>query len=47
MEKGIIVFLLLFEKRAIRLSPPLTISDEEIIYACELINETIDELHTQ
>ena len=44
MGKGIIVFLLLFEKRALRLSPPLTISDKEIIYACEIINETIGEL---
>ena len=44
MDKGIITFLLLFEKRALRLSPPLTISDEEIIYACEVINETIEEM---
>ena len=46
IEKGIIVFLLLFEKRAIRLSPPLTISDEEIIWACSVIKETIDDLIT-
>lgn len=44
LDKGIITFLLLFEKRALRLSPPLTISDEEIIYACKVINETIDEM---
>ena len=44
LEKGVIVFLLLFEKRALRISPPLTISDDEIIYACKIINETIDEL---
>lgn len=44
MDKGIITFLLLFEKRALRISPPLTISDEEIIYACKLINETIEEM---
>ena len=44
MDKGIITFLLLFEKRALRLSPPLTISDEEIIYACKVINETIEEM---
>ena len=44
IDKGIITFLLLFEKRALRISPPLTISDEEIIYACEIINETIEEM---
>jgi len=44
MDKGVITFLLLFEKRALRLSPPLTISDEEIIWACEVINSTIDEM---
>jgi len=44
MDKGIITFLLLFEKRALRISPPLTISDEEIIYACKVICETIDEM---
>ena len=44
LSKGIITFLLLFEKRALRISPPLTISDEEIIYACRVINETIEEI---
>ena len=44
LKKGIITFLLLFEKRALRISPPLTISDDEIIYACRVINETIEEL---
>ncbi|MEN8137750.1 MAG: aminotransferase class III-fold pyridoxal phosphate-dependent enzyme [Bacteroidota bacterium] len=44
MEKGLITFLLLFEKRALRISPPLTISDDEILYACNVINETIEEM---
>ena len=44
LKKGIITFLLLFEKRALRITPPLTITEKEIIYACKIINETIDEI---
>lgn len=44
LEKGVIAFLLLYEKRALRLSPPLNISDEEIIWGCKMINEAIEEL---
>jgi acetylornithine/N-succinyldiaminopimelate aminotransferase len=44
IEKGVIAFLLLYEKKALRLSPPLTISDEEIIWGCKMINEAIEEL---
>lgn len=44
MERGIILFWLLFEGRALRITPPLTITKEEIIYACKIINETLDEL---
>lgn len=44
MDKGVITFLLLFEKRALRISPPLTISDEEILLACNIINETIEDV---
>ena len=44
MEKGIILFWLLFEGRAIRITPPLTISDEEIKEGCKLILEELDKL---
>lgn len=44
LEKGIITFLLLFEKKALRITPPLTITNEEIIHACEIINQTINEI---
>ncbi len=43
-DKGLILFWLLFEKKAIRITPPLTISDEEIIKACDIILETLDEM---
>jgi acetylornithine/succinyldiaminopimelate/putrescine aminotransferase len=44
LEKGLILFFLLFEERAMRITPPLTISDEELILGCSIIIETIEEL---
>ena len=43
-EKGLILFWLLFEKRAIRISPPLTISEEEIKEGCGIIIALLEEL---
>ena len=37
LENGLILFWLLFEGNAIRVTPPLTISDEEINEGCDLI----------
>ncbi len=42
-EKGLILFWLLFEPRAIRITPPLTISDSEIIEGCEILKTVLDE----
>lgn len=36
-EKNLILFWLLFENRAVRISPPLTISDKEIKEGCAII----------
>lgn len=44
LEKGLILFFLLFEGRAMRITPPLTITDEELILGCKIILETIDEV---
>ncbi len=44
LDKGVIGFLLLYEHRALRLSPPLTISEKEIVYGCEKIREALDEM---
>ena len=44
LEKGLILFFLLFEGRAIRITPPLTISDEEIKKGCQIIIEVIEEV---
>ncbi|WP_431471788.1 aspartate aminotransferase family protein [Nonlabens sp. SCSIO 43208] len=45
-EKGVIFFLLLFEKKAIRISPPYTVTDQEIDHACAVLKETIDEFYS-
>ncbi len=42
MNKGLILFWLLFEGRAIRITPPLTISDEEIIKGCTILLEALN-----
>lgn len=42
MQKGLILFWLLFEEKAIRITPPLTISKEEIIKGCEIILEVLN-----
>lgn len=44
LNKGLILFWLLFEGRAIRMTPPLTISDEEIKKGCDLIISELDKL---
>ncbi len=44
LEKGLLLFWLLFEGKAVRITPPLTISNEEIKKGCAIILEVIDEL---
>ena len=41
-EKGLILFWLLFEPKAIRITPPLTITNHEIIKGCGIIVEVLD-----
>ena len=43
-DEGLILFWLLFEKRAIRITPPLTISVEEINQGCTILLSIIDSL---
>lgn len=43
-DKGLILFWLLFEKKAVRITPPLTISEDEIRKGCKIILETLNEL---
>ena len=44
MDKGLILFFLLWEKRAIRISPPLTITHREIKKGCAILISVLDEL---
>jgi acetylornithine/succinyldiaminopimelate/putrescine aminotransferase len=43
-DKGLILFWLLFEGCAVRITPPLTLSDEEIRIGCAIILESMDEV---
>lgn len=43
-DRGLILFWLLFEKKAIRITPPLTISKDEIREGCQIILEVLDEI---
>ncbi len=43
-EKELILFWLLFEKRAVRITPPLTISNEEIMKGCGIIVDILNKI---
>ncbi len=43
-KKGLILFWLLFEAKAVRISPPLTISEEEITKGCTIILNVLNQL---
>ena len=42
LKEGLILFWLLYEKRAVRITPPLTITDEEITLACNTLTKVLD-----
>ena len=44
-DRGLILFLLLFESKAIRITPPLTISKEEIREGCAILLEVLKEIN--
>ena len=43
LENGLILFYFLFTKTSFRITPPLTISEEEIIKGCKIIKEILDQ----
>lgn len=43
-DQGLILFWLLFEPKAIRITPPLTISNDELIKGCRIITSILDTL---
>jgi acetylornithine/N-succinyldiaminopimelate aminotransferase len=46
-DRGLILFWLLFEGCAIRITPPLTISEDEIREGCAIILEVMDEIYAR
>ncbi|MCF6350756.1 MAG: aspartate aminotransferase family protein [Flavobacteriaceae bacterium] len=42
LKKGLLLFWLLFEKKALRITPPLTISDNEIKEGCTILLKILD-----
>lgn len=43
-DEGLILFWLLFEPKAIRITPPLNISNDEIIKGCEIIMKVLNSI---
>ena len=43
-EKGLVLFWLLFEPKAIRITPPLTISEAEIAEGCAILTAVMDSI---
>ncbi|MBC7525634.1 MAG: aspartate aminotransferase family protein [Flavobacterium sp.] len=46
-DRGLILFWLLFEPCAIRITPPLTISESEIREGCTIILEVLDKIYNE
>jgi len=44
LNKGLILFWLLYEKRAVRITPPLTISNSEIKKGCKIILSVLNSI---
>jgi acetylornithine aminotransferase len=44
MDKGLLLFWLLWEKKAVRISPPLIIKEKEIRKGCAVIREVLDNI---
>lgn len=47
LEKGLLLFWLLFEGKAVRITPPLTISNDEITKGCLIIKEMLNEMESE
>ncbi|NNK10076.1 MAG: aminotransferase class III-fold pyridoxal phosphate-dependent enzyme, partial [Flavobacteriaceae bacterium] len=43
-QKKLVLFWLLFEKNAVRITPPLTISEAEIEEGCKIILEVLNSM---
>lgn len=45
LEQGLILFWLLYEKKAVRITPPLTISDEELSEGCDILMKLLNKIN--
>ena len=45
-DAGLILFWLLFEPRAIRITPPLTITNDELIKGCKILIKVLNQIET-
>lgn len=45
-EQGLLLFWLLFETKAIRITPPLTISEDEIVKGCQILLDVLNSINT-
>lgn len=45
-DKGLLLFWLLFETKAVRITPPLTISEEEIEEGCQILLSVLNSINT-
>jgi 4-aminobutyrate aminotransferase-like enzyme len=43
LEEGVLLFFLLFEPKAVRISPPLTISEKQIKKACKTLIKVLNQ----
>lgn len=46
-DAGLILFWLLFEPKAVRITPPLTISNEEIVKGCQIIIDILNKIQQE
>ena len=46
LENGLLLFWLLFENKAIRITPPLTITEDEILKGCNIILGVLDKIES-
>ena len=47
VKRGLLLFWLLYEPRAVRITPPLTITDEEIVKGCHFILNILNDMQPE
>ena len=43
LRNGVITFYFLFDRKNMRISPPLTINEQDIIESCQIIQQSLAE----